>query len=60
MNKIKCQYCHKKYIPENNRDCCPFCGAYNEFSMDENKNIKIKKHSINIKFDFGNKTKRKK
>lgn len=28
--KIKCQYCGRQYSIQNERDCCPGCGAYNE------------------------------
>lgn len=48
MKKIKCEYCGRKYSPLNQRDCCPDCGAFNEFKEEENK---VTHHKIiNINF----------
>lgn len=33
---IKCKYCGKKYEVQNSHDCCPSCGAFNEFDIKEN------------------------
>lgn len=36
--KIKCQYCGKSYNVLDPHDCCPSCGAFNEFDLKEEKN----------------------
>lgn len=41
MKKIKCQYCGRKYIPANERDCCPACGAFNEIVEVQNKTVNV-------------------
>ena len=39
MQGIKCAYCEKKYEVKNSHDCCPHCGAFNEFEFEKKINI---------------------
>ena len=36
---VKCAYCGKRYSVQQEHDCCPHCGAFNEFDFNEKIDI---------------------